>query len=37
METDYILETQGLLKELRGFVAVRDVHLHIRRGIVRSW
>ena len=34
--SDYILETDGLTKEFRGFVAVRDVSLRIRRGTIHA-
>ncbi len=34
--TDTILETQGLTKEFRGFVAVSDVSLKIRRGSIHG-
>ena len=34
--TDYILETEGLTKEFRGFVAVSDVSLKIRRGTIHG-
>jgi branched-chain amino acid transport system ATP-binding protein len=33
---DYILETQGLTKEFRGFVAVRNVNLRVRRGTIHA-
>jgi branched-chain amino acid transport system ATP-binding protein len=33
---DIILETRGLTKEFRGFVAVRDVNLKVRRGTVHA-
>ena len=33
---EYILETQGLTKEFRGFVAVSDVSLRIRRGTIHG-
>ncbi|MBI0536508.1 ABC transporter ATP-binding protein [Roseomonas sp. KE2513] len=33
---DYILETEGLTKEFRGFVAVSDVSLRIRRGTIHG-
>lgn len=33
---DAILETEGLTKEFRGFVAVRDVALRVRRGAVHA-
>src|SRR3546814_19432963 len=36
MSGDYILETQGLTKEFRGFVAVRDVSLSIRRHTIHA-
>ena len=32
MASDVILETEGLTKEFRGFVAVKDVSLRVRRG-----
>jgi branched-chain amino acid transport system ATP-binding protein len=35
-ETDFILETDGLTKEFRGFVAVKDVSLRIRRGSIHA-
>jgi branched-chain amino acid transport system ATP-binding protein len=34
--TEYILETEGLTKEFRGFVAVSDVNLRIRRGTIHG-
>ena len=34
--TDYILETTGLTKEFRGFVAVNDVNLQIGRGTIHG-
>jgi branched-chain amino acid transport system ATP-binding protein len=34
--TDTILETEGLTKEFRGFVAVSDVSLRIRRGTIHG-
>ncbi|MBV9522840.1 MAG: ABC transporter ATP-binding protein [Alphaproteobacteria bacterium] len=34
--TDSILETQGLTKEFRGFIAVRKVDLRIRRGTIHA-
>src|SRR5262245_62067163 len=34
--TDAILETHGLTKEFRGFVAVRNVDLRVRRGTVHA-
>ena len=34
--TDIILETEGLTKEFRGFVAVSDVSLKIRRGSIHG-
>jgi branched-chain amino acid transport system ATP-binding protein len=33
---DVILETHGLTKEFRGFVAVRDVNLRVRRGTIHA-
>jgi branched-chain amino acid transport system ATP-binding protein len=33
---DVILETQGLAKEFRGFLAVKDVDLRIRRGSIHA-
>ena len=33
---DYILETSGLTKEFRGFVAVNDVNLKIQRGTIHA-
>jgi branched-chain amino acid transport system ATP-binding protein len=33
---DVILETQGLTKEFRGFVAVRNVNLRVRRGTIHA-
>ena len=33
---DYILETDGLLKEFKGFVAVNDVSLRVRRGHIHA-
>ena len=34
--SDTILEAQGLTKEFRGFVAVKDVNLRIRRGSIHG-
>jgi branched-chain amino acid transport system ATP-binding protein len=34
--SDVILETRGLWKEFRGFVAVKDVSLRVRRGTVHA-
>jgi branched-chain amino acid transport system ATP-binding protein len=34
--TEPILETQGLTKEFRGFTAVRDVNLVVRRGTIHA-
>ena len=34
--TDVILETHGLTKEFRGFVAVRHVNLRVRRGTIHA-
>lgn len=36
MADDYILETEGLTKEFRGFVAVKDVNLRVRRGTIHA-
>ena len=36
MTSDVILETQGLTKEFRGFVAVKNVSLRVRRGSVHA-
>jgi branched-chain amino acid transport system ATP-binding protein len=33
---DYILETQGLTKQFKGFVAVSDVNLKVRRGTIHA-
>ena len=36
MADEVILETDGLTKEFRGFVAVRDVRLRVRRGTIHA-
>jgi len=36
MTTDIILETRGLSKEFKGFAAVQDVNLQIRRGTIHA-
>ncbi len=36
MSTDYILETRQLTKEFRGFVAVSQVDLRVRRGSIHA-
>jgi branched-chain amino acid transport system ATP-binding protein len=36
MSDDIILETRGLTKEFRGFFAVKDVDLRIRRGTIHA-
>jgi len=36
MADDTILETKGLTKEFKGFVAVKDVNLSIRRGTIHA-
>jgi len=36
MEEDVVLETRGLTKEFRGFVAVNDVSLKVRRGAIHA-
>ncbi|HEV8439037.1 MAG TPA: ABC transporter ATP-binding protein [Methylomirabilota bacterium] len=36
MADDVILETDGLTKEFRGFIAVKDVNLRVRRGTIHA-
>src|SRR5690349_22052840 len=36
MADDVILETEGLTKEFRGFVAVNNVNLRVRRGSIHA-
>jgi branched-chain amino acid transport system ATP-binding protein len=36
MADDFILTTEGLKKEFRGFVAVNDVNLRVRRGTIHA-
>ncbi len=36
MADDTILETKGLTKEFKGFVAVKDVSLSVRRGSIHA-
>ena len=36
MDGDIILETRALTKEFKGFVAVRDVNLSVRRGAIHA-
>src|SRR5437016_10907983 len=36
MADDIILETRGLTKEFKGFVAVKDVDLSVRRGTIHA-
>jgi len=36
MADDWILETTGLVKEFRGFVAVNDVNLRVKRGHIHA-
>src|SRR5213596_19120 len=36
MAEDTILATQGLTKEFKGFVAVKDVSLQVRRGTIHA-
>ena len=36
MTNDIILRTEGLTKAFRGFVAVRDVRLQVRRGSIHA-
>jgi len=35
-DTDYVLETRGLTKEFKGFVAVNNVALKVRRGAIHA-
>src|SRR5687768_2072686 len=35
-QDDCILETRGLVKEFKGFVAVNDVNLRVRRGRIHA-
>ncbi|GMU73469.1 MAG: hypothetical protein AMXMBFR42_29230 [Burkholderiales bacterium] len=36
MADDFILETRGLTREFKGFVAVKDVDLRVRRGSIHA-
>lgn len=36
MNADYILETKNLCKEFKGFIAVSDVSLRVRRGCIHA-
>jgi branched-chain amino acid transport system ATP-binding protein len=36
MADDFILETRGLTKEFKGFAAVQDVNLKVRRGTIHA-
>jgi branched-chain amino acid transport system ATP-binding protein len=36
VNTDYVLETRGLTKEFKGFVAVKNVDLKVRRGAIHA-
>jgi branched-chain amino acid transport system ATP-binding protein len=36
MAGDYVLQTQGLTKEFRGFTAVKNVNLNVRRGSIHA-
>lgn len=36
MASDHILQTHGLTKDFGGFVAVRGVHLNVRRGAIHA-
>ena len=36
MNDDYILETRGLTKEFKGFIAVNEVNLKVRRGSIHA-
>ena len=36
MNSEYILETRGLTKEFKGFIAVNGVDLKVRRGSIHA-
>lgn len=36
MSSDFILETRGLTKEFKGFIAVNDVNLRVQRGAIHA-
>jgi branched-chain amino acid transport system ATP-binding protein len=36
MESEIILQTEGLTKEFSGFIAVKDVNLQVRRGTIHA-
>src|SRR3954466_1450023 len=36
MQTEYVLETRGLTKEFKGFVAVKNVDLKVRTGTIHA-
>ena len=36
MADDIILKTSGLTKEFKGFAAVQDVNLNVRRGSIQA-
>ena len=36
MSTDFILETRNLTKEFKGFTAVNDVNLCVKRGAIHA-
>ena len=36
MSDDFVLETRGLTKEFKGFVAVKDVNLRVERGTIHA-
>ena len=36
MADEYVLQTQGLTKEFRGFTAVKNVNLNVRRGTIHA-
>ncbi len=36
MSSEYILETRNLVKEFKGFIAVNDVNLQVRRGQIHA-
>ena len=33
---DYVLETRGLTKEFKGFIAVKNVNLQVKRGTIHA-
>jgi branched-chain amino acid transport system ATP-binding protein len=36
MSSDYMLQTEGLTKEFKGFIAVKNVSLNVRRGTIHA-